>query len=73
MEKENEVQKLKLNEINQENKSDNTSKDIRGCSHYKRKAKFVVSLRKFDFSQGSHAKLHGNFIEQLSERKKWNF
>jgi hypothetical protein len=44
MEKENEVQKLKLNEINQENKSDNTSKDIRGCTHYKRKAKFVVSL-----------------------------
>lgn len=44
MEKENEVQKLKLNEINQEeNISENTEKDIRGCSHYKRKAKFVVS------------------------------
>lgn len=40
MDKENEVQKLKnLNEIVQ---SDN--KTNAGCSHYKRKAKFVVSL-----------------------------
>lgn len=43
MEKENDVHKL--NEIDVENKSDNASsakQDTRGCSHYKRKAKFVV-------------------------------
>lgn len=73
MEKKSEVQKLKLNEINQENKSDNTNKDIRGCSHYKRKAKFVVSLRKFNCSQGSHVKLHGNFIERATREKKVKF
>jgi hypothetical protein len=45
MEKPNELGKLKLREINQEKSEDNASskEEIRGCSHYKRKAKFVVS------------------------------
>jgi hypothetical protein len=45
MEKANELGKLKL-EINQENKSEEgalSKEEIRGCTHYKRKAKFVVS------------------------------
>lgn len=48
MEKKNGIQKLKLNEIDQENKVENgiTKQDMRGCTHYKRKAKFVVSQKK---------------------------
>ena len=40
MDKQNEMQKLKLNEISQGNKP---STNESGCIHYKRKAKFVVS------------------------------
>lgn len=46
-EKQSEIQKLKLKEMDQEVhfEEESTEQDVRGCSHYKRKAKFVVSRR----------------------------
>ena len=43
-EKQSEIQKLKLKEMEQqEDNFEVESTDVRGCCHYKRKAKFVVS------------------------------
>jgi hypothetical protein len=41
MEKQSEMKKLNLSD--QKSQENESFKDIRGCSHYKRKAKFVVS------------------------------
>ena len=51
MDKQNEMQKLKLNEISQGNKP---STNESGCIHYKRKAKFVVS-KHISFDQSSRS------------------
>lgn len=45
-EKQSEIQKLKLKEMDQQEDNfevESSEQDVRGCCHYKRKAKFVVS------------------------------